>query len=224
MGNCYINRNQIGAIVGSQPFGGEGLSGTGPKAGGPNYLKNLLKPESHVSHWEPTKPVTESTLLAAWSELQDRFTPTEHQLKLACPGVTGESNRLYEGARGYWLAAGDQQCWQQAIAAAGAGNPTLVLCTESSPEPIDASLPIYHLAQELSVDLLPSLAGLAGVSLSANVETVRAARKALLNDTGAILPLLTDSAESPRHYREQHICEDTTAAGGNAALMMGQAS
>ena len=38
VGNIYINRNQIGAIVGSQPFGGEGLSGTGPKAGGPNYL------------------------------------------------------------------------------------------------------------------------------------------------------------------------------------------
>ncbi|HET6586172.1 MAG TPA: aldehyde dehydrogenase family protein, partial [Oleiagrimonas sp.] len=38
VGNCYVNRNQIGAIVGSQPFGGEGLSGTGPKAGGPHYL------------------------------------------------------------------------------------------------------------------------------------------------------------------------------------------
>ncbi len=38
VGNVYINRNQIGAIVGSQPFGGEGLSGTGPKAGGPHYL------------------------------------------------------------------------------------------------------------------------------------------------------------------------------------------
>ncbi len=38
VGNVYVNRNQIGAIVGEQPFGGEGLSGTGPKAGGPNYL------------------------------------------------------------------------------------------------------------------------------------------------------------------------------------------
>jgi RHH-type proline utilization regulon transcriptional repressor/proline dehydrogenase/delta 1-pyrroline-5-carboxylate dehydrogenase len=38
VGNMYVNRNQIGAIVGSQPFGGEGLSGTGPKAGGPHYL------------------------------------------------------------------------------------------------------------------------------------------------------------------------------------------
>jgi RHH-type proline utilization regulon transcriptional repressor/proline dehydrogenase/delta 1-pyrroline-5-carboxylate dehydrogenase len=38
VGNLYVNRNQIGAVVGAQPFGGEGLSGTGPKAGGPRYL------------------------------------------------------------------------------------------------------------------------------------------------------------------------------------------
>ena len=38
VGNLYINRSMIGAVVGSQPFGGEGLSGTGPKAGGPHYL------------------------------------------------------------------------------------------------------------------------------------------------------------------------------------------
>jgi len=42
-GNVYINRNTIGAIVGVQPFGGRGLSGTGPKAGGPNYLLRLVK-------------------------------------------------------------------------------------------------------------------------------------------------------------------------------------
>ncbi|MXP10309.1 bifunctional proline dehydrogenase/L-glutamate gamma-semialdehyde dehydrogenase PutA [Pseudoblastomonas halimionae] len=38
VGNLYVNRNQIGAVVGSQPFGGEGMSGTGPKAGGPHYV------------------------------------------------------------------------------------------------------------------------------------------------------------------------------------------
>ena len=40
-GNIYVNRNTIGAVVGVQPFGGEGLSGTGPKAGGPNYLRGF---------------------------------------------------------------------------------------------------------------------------------------------------------------------------------------
>ena len=42
IGNVYVNRNMIGAVVGVQPFGGEGLSGTGPKAGGPLYLLRLL--------------------------------------------------------------------------------------------------------------------------------------------------------------------------------------
>jgi RHH-type proline utilization regulon transcriptional repressor/proline dehydrogenase/delta 1-pyrroline-5-carboxylate dehydrogenase len=42
-GNIYVNRNQIGAIVGSQPFGGEGLSGTGPKAGGQHYLRRFRR-------------------------------------------------------------------------------------------------------------------------------------------------------------------------------------
>jgi RHH-type proline utilization regulon transcriptional repressor/proline dehydrogenase/delta 1-pyrroline-5-carboxylate dehydrogenase len=41
VGNVYVNRNMIGAVVGVQPFGGSGLSGTGPKAGGPDYLRRF---------------------------------------------------------------------------------------------------------------------------------------------------------------------------------------
>ena len=48
VGNLYVNRNQIGAVVGVQPFGGEGLSGTGPKAGGPLYLHRFMKKKGHV--------------------------------------------------------------------------------------------------------------------------------------------------------------------------------
>ena len=51
-GNVYINRNMIGAVVGVQPFGGRGLSGTGPKAGGPNYLPRLLQEKSTPSEDE----------------------------------------------------------------------------------------------------------------------------------------------------------------------------
>ena len=47
-GNCYVNRNMIGAVVGLQPFGGEGLSGTGPKAGGPNYLVRLCHERTYT--------------------------------------------------------------------------------------------------------------------------------------------------------------------------------
>ena len=52
-GNVYVNRNQIGAIVGSQPFGGEGLSGTGPKAGGPLYLTRFRRTAAAESHDAP---------------------------------------------------------------------------------------------------------------------------------------------------------------------------
>ncbi len=50
VGNLYVNRNMVGAVVGVQPFGGEGLSGTGPKAGGPLYLYRLLasRPDAAV--------------------------------------------------------------------------------------------------------------------------------------------------------------------------------
>ena len=50
-GNIYVNRNQIGAVVGSQPFGGEALSGTGPKAGGPLYLPAFTK---NAGYWHDT--------------------------------------------------------------------------------------------------------------------------------------------------------------------------
>jgi RHH-type proline utilization regulon transcriptional repressor/proline dehydrogenase/delta 1-pyrroline-5-carboxylate dehydrogenase len=46
VGNCYVNRNMIGAVVGTQPFGGSGLSGTGPKAGGPNYLRRFASEQT----------------------------------------------------------------------------------------------------------------------------------------------------------------------------------
>ena len=48
VGNCYVNRNMIGAVVGLQPFGGEGLSGTGPKAGGPHYLLRLCQERTYT--------------------------------------------------------------------------------------------------------------------------------------------------------------------------------
>lgn len=48
VGNCYVNRNMTGAVVGLQPFGGEGLSGTGPKAGGPHYLNRLCQERTYT--------------------------------------------------------------------------------------------------------------------------------------------------------------------------------
>ena len=50
VGNFYLNRDIVGAVVGVQPFGGHGLSGTGPKAGGPNYLKSFLNEKTFTDN------------------------------------------------------------------------------------------------------------------------------------------------------------------------------
>jgi len=63
VGNFYVNRNQIGAVVGSQPFGGEGLSGTGPKAGGPHYLARFAT--ERVTCIDTTAAGGNASLLAA---------------------------------------------------------------------------------------------------------------------------------------------------------------
>jgi len=50
VGNTYINRNTVGAVVGVNPFGGQGLSGTGPKAGGPNYLTRFATEKTRTDN------------------------------------------------------------------------------------------------------------------------------------------------------------------------------
>jgi RHH-type transcriptional regulator, proline utilization regulon repressor / proline dehydrogenase / delta 1-pyrroline-5-carboxylate dehydrogenase len=74
-GNIYVNRNMIGAVVGVQPFGGEGLSGTGPKAGGPHYLRRLVRDAPPVP-------------------------PSELGATLTLSGPTGEANTLSLVPRG----------------------------------------------------------------------------------------------------------------------------
>ncbi|MCU0831675.1 MAG: bifunctional proline dehydrogenase/L-glutamate gamma-semialdehyde dehydrogenase PutA [Rhizobiaceae bacterium] len=64
-GNIYVNRNQIGAVVGVQPFGGDGLSGTGPKAGGPLYLRRLVHLANDAA---PPMPLGATELLGPTGE------------------------------------------------------------------------------------------------------------------------------------------------------------
>ncbi|CAM2914771.1 bifunctional proline dehydrogenase/L-glutamate gamma-semialdehyde dehydrogenase PutA [Vibrio rarus] len=66
VGNCYINRDQVGAVVGVQPFGGQGLSGTGPKAGGPHYLYRFTQHVCRERHTSTT------TLESHFSETDDQ--------------------------------------------------------------------------------------------------------------------------------------------------------
>src|SRR3546814_19076276 len=66
IGNLYVNRSMIGAVVGSQPFGGEGLSGTGPKAGGPHYLPRFCV--ERVTSTDTTSAGGNATLLSLEDE------------------------------------------------------------------------------------------------------------------------------------------------------------
>ena len=75
-GNIYVNRNMIGAVVGVQPFGGRGLSGTGPKAGGPGYLRRLVQEKHSASNTQSTSEKSDSVefILTAEDELKiERF-------------------------------------------------------------------------------------------------------------------------------------------------------
>jgi len=72
-GNAYVNRNQIGAIVGSQPFGGEGLSGTGPKAGGPHYLKRFLQSNNIAHNVKDSEKNSEAQNIIATDQLQSQL-------------------------------------------------------------------------------------------------------------------------------------------------------
>ena len=97
-GNTYVNRNQIGAVVGSQPFGGEGLSGTGPKAGGPHYVARMsARPAPQAGSAVAWDAQADPAVLAARiSAAQPTATLVEEAL---LPGPTGELNRLTARAR-----------------------------------------------------------------------------------------------------------------------------
>ena len=117
-GNIYVNRNIVGAVVGVQPFGGHGLSGTGPKAGGPLYLHRLCRTDKPPElHGEPV-PVAFDALRALEQALPDLADLPPEQarrlrtrirhyraasplnVKLPLPGPTGEDNSLWFEPRG----------------------------------------------------------------------------------------------------------------------------
>ncbi|MEO0450336.1 MAG: L-glutamate gamma-semialdehyde dehydrogenase, partial [Pseudomonadota bacterium] len=175
VGNLYINRDQIGAIVGEQPFGGEGLSGTGPKAGGPDYLLRLTETNSGP-----------------------RITPTA---PLTLPGPTGETNTLSYVPRGNLLCLGgdDPSDLEGQIARVKATGNTPV---------VPGATQIESLLND------PSLAGVMIEGGRRNEIAKRLAKR-----PGPILPLLSVQDEDYRFRLERVVSVDTTAAGGNAALL-----
>jgi len=178
-GNAYVNRNQIGAIVGSQPFGGEGLSGTGPKAGGPLYL-----PRFYSSATGSSALAAETTLL---------------------PGPTGELNRLTFVPRGPVLCLGPNAKDRAEQAAAVRALGGRVIERDTGPTPDD-------LSEE---------DGVSAVIWWGDKDRARAYAEALARRPGPLIPLITGQPDAAHVLHERHLCVDTTASGGNAALLAG---
>ncbi|MFM2354948.1 MAG: hypothetical protein RLZZ528_684 [Pseudomonadota bacterium] len=195
-GNIYVNRNQIGAVVGSQPFGGEGLSGTGPKAGGPDYLPRFTSPApapAATGKTTRTDPATVQRLIEtadAGDTALDR-----HDL----PGPTGETNRLSLHPRAPILCLGPDAPAQAAVVRALGGRAVE--------------------AEGLPPEALETLSGFGGAIWWGDADRGRALALALSRRGEAILPLVTAMPDRGHVMLERHLCIDTTASGGNAALL-----
>ena len=171
--NIYVNRNLIGAVVGVQPFGGHGLSGTGPKAGGPLYLRRLLA----------ARPA---------------FGPIAVGVDTTLPGPVGEDNRYRLEPRGTVLcrAASESGLQRQREAVQASGNRAVT-------DPAHAADAILFEGDA------PALLALC---------------QSLASRPGAIVPVHVAGADGlyPVEFlvQERSISTNTTAAGGNANLMM----
>ncbi len=198
-GNIYVNRNQIGAVVGSQPFGGEGLSGTGPKAGGPQYLARFTQMPPPVAGLE------DSTTDEAIVQNALREAPASQALGAEIlPGPTGESNRLIRYARPPILCLGPSAATAQAQARS--------LRTMGA-QAIEAP--------GLDPAALTTLQGFSAVLWWGSNAQARVLAQHLSQRKGPILPLICDLPDAAHAQFERHICIDTTASGGNAQLLAG---
>ncbi|SMR82632.1 L-proline dehydrogenase /delta-1-pyrroline-5-carboxylate dehydrogenase [Aliiroseovarius halocynthiae] len=200
VGNAYVNRNQIGAIVGSQPFGGEGLSGTGPKAGGPMYMDRFCQPASAERHEDDGTAAPDTDKLAGLiAQTQNNATLSSSRL----PGPTGELNQLSVHPRAPFLCMGPGNTAARAQKAA-----------------IEALGGVAVLSPNLSPDTLEKINGIGGVIFWGADKAARQIVTALAKRPGEILPLITGAPTAETVTHERHLCVDTTASGGNAELLM----
>ncbi|RUV18935.1 bifunctional proline dehydrogenase/L-glutamate gamma-semialdehyde dehydrogenase PutA [Mesorhizobium sp. M7A.F.Ca.MR.245.00.0.0] len=249
-GNIYVNRNQIGAVVGSQPFGGEGLSGTGPKAGGPHYLRRFRKGPEAGTDLQDGHKVTATELadnlpdptLGGWSTRPDRIAILRKHLRgkgaaaigaaagidfgqIDLPGPTGEANTLSLSPRGRVLCLGPDgdTLLAQTIQALAAGNAVLAVAP-GAPAALSAltgkGLPLA------AIDGRPDPVEARAlrvdvVAFSGTSEAARIVRKVIADRSGPIVPLVTEVLNPAAYAHERAVCVDTTAAGGNASLLAG---
>ncbi|MDB5541797.1 MAG: bifunctional proline dehydrogenase/L-glutamate gamma-semialdehyde dehydrogenase [Devosia sp.] len=230
-GNIYVNRNQIGAVVGSQPFGGEGLSGTGPKAGGPNYLKRFWRPPERFEPSAAVNPLSGLSIGFSIAAVDQVRTGIERvgiePARETLPGPTGESNTLYTWPRGVVLCLGPdtRSAEQQARLALEQGNGVLVVAPGATriAEALGANgEPIGGLDKKLSPAAIEAGLHVDAIMHFGTEADLRPWRQALSRRDGVIVPLITRPSDAERLITERHVCIDTTASGGNAELLAGQ--
>ena len=227
VGNVYVNRNVIGAVVGVQPFGGRGLSGTGPKAGGPLYLGRLVRAAAPALPTGTADPAAE--ILATWLAQQgdadgaaavrtaaDRV-PEAAPRELA--GPVGERNLYALHPRGRILVLPCTRAGlvQQLAAVLACGNEAVV----GGADVPRLALPSAIAARVRWVDDWAQAGPYAGALVEGDAAQVRAAQARIAALPGPIV--LTQAACAG--YRTEWLMEEvstsinTTAAGGNASLM-----
>ena len=189
-GNIYVNRNIIGAVVGVQPFGGEALSGTGPKAGGPHYLWRLVR--------ETRPPRTGD--------------------EVALPGPTGETNTLSLRPRGRvaCLAATEAELMTQAGLATRLGD-TALLATSAAADRVCAALGAGCVTVADPLAAAPDAVLFAGADDErAALRKRLAAQEGPL--IPLIVPR-NGVYDAARLVSERTVTINTTASGGNASLL-----
>ncbi len=225
-GNIYVNRNIIGAVVGVQPFGGEGRSGTGPKAGGPLYLQRLIRPGKLQEWGEPAREVELPGLerLSAHTALP-RGLIYEYQaaspLRRECvfDGPTGERNTLHFAPRGVIACIAEDALGlaHQAAAALACGN-RLVLPASAAGRELAVLL-----GESATVSDVPHSADVAAAMFEGDPQAEAKLRRALAEREGALVQLIKPLPDGRydlyRLVAERAVSVNTAAAGGNASLM-----
>jgi RHH-type proline utilization regulon transcriptional repressor/proline dehydrogenase/delta 1-pyrroline-5-carboxylate dehydrogenase len=217
VGNIYINRNQIGAVVGSQPFGGEGMSGTGPKAGGPHYVKQFTRrPSANSLSATKGQAAPLSDVQAAIDALH-KGSQGKILAAAELPGPTGESNRLSTFGKGVILCLGPsaEAADVQATAAESVNCQALRIAPGVSGD--------HAIDGTFDPALIADLDGFDAVVLWSDGDDARAIRTALADREGMLIPLIQTADVAAVCIKERHICIDTTAAGGNASLLAASA-
>ncbi|WP_210250314.1 trifunctional transcriptional regulator/proline dehydrogenase/L-glutamate gamma-semialdehyde dehydrogenase [Methylobacterium planeticum] len=229
-GNVYVNRNLVGAVVGVQPFGGHGLSGTGPKAGGPLYLRRLLASYQAETGLPPGRVPAAALEWANWVRNRGFSVTTPANplgREVTLPGPVGETNLYGLQPRGPILCAAEEEAAliAQVSAALTCGNRAVVRAPAAARTVLEG-LP-SGLRPWISVETAGNLDAVSAVLWQGPAPALIALAKALAERPGPIVPIhaARPDPESDAPYPvewlliERSTSINTTAAGGNASLM-----